>query len=129
MGRAVCGVDMVHRVRADALDILGISVTFGQHDLMTRLLDAAFSLPRPRLIIAGGSLTARNEGLLLERYPELLVARGGGEATIEGLLAHWHGDIALDQVPGLGFSGGPCGGGLAVIRRRTAKPLTRDATG
>jgi len=120
--------ELIHRVRADTPDILGVSVTFGQHDLMTRLLDATSSLPRSPLIIAGGSLTARNEGLLLERYPELLVARGGGEATIEGLLAHWHGDIALDQVPGLGFSGGPRGGGLAITRRRTAKPLTRDAT-
>jgi hypothetical protein len=75
-------------IRADTPDILGISVTFGQHDLMTQLLDAVFRMPRSPLVIAGGSLTARNERLLLERYPSLLVARGGGEATIEGLLAH-----------------------------------------
>jgi hypothetical protein len=31
-------------------------------------------------------------------------------------------------VPGLGFNGVPRGGGLAIARRRTAKPLTRDAT-
>jgi radical SAM superfamily enzyme YgiQ (UPF0313 family) len=120
--------DLVHQVRTESPDILGISATFGQHDLMTGLLDAAYSLPRPPLIIAGGSLTARNESLLLERYPRLLIARGGGEATIEGLLAHWHGDIDLAQVPGLGFNGAPRGGGLAVARRRTARPLTRDAT-
>ena len=63
---------------------------------MVALLDAAYRLPRPPLVIVGGSLTARNESLLLERYPRLLVARGGGEATIEGLLAHWHGDIDLE---------------------------------
>ncbi len=120
--------DLVHQVRTESPDIVGISATFGQHDLMTGLLDAAYSLPRPPLIIAGGSLTARNESLLLERYPRLLVARGGGEATIEGLLAYWHGDIDLAQVPGLGFNGAPRGGGLAIARRRTAKPLTRDAT-
>jgi hypothetical protein len=120
--------ELIHQVRADAPDLLGVSATFGQHDLMIRLLDAAYSIPRPPLIIAGGSLTARNERLLLERYPELLIARGGGEATIEGLLAHWHGDILLDQVPGLGFGAGPRGGGMAIARRRTAKPLTRDAT-
>lgn len=120
--------ELVRRVRAQIPDILGVSATFGQHDLMTRLLDAAYTLPNPPLVIAGGSLTARNESLLLERYPELLVARGGGEATIEGLLAYWHGDIALDQVPGLGFAEGPRGGGLTISRRRTAKPLTRDAT-
>ena len=120
--------DLIQRVRAGNPDILGISATFGQHDLMIRLLDAAYGLPRPPLIVAGGSLTARNEHLLLERYPRLLVARGGGEATAEGLLAHWHGDIDLDHVPGLGFNGAARGGGLAVTRRRTAKPLTRDAT-
>lgn len=121
--------DLIRRVSTGGYDIVGVSVTFGQHDLMTRLLDALYAMPRPPLIIAGGSLTARNEGLLLERYPRLLVARGGGEATIEGLLAHWHGDIPIDQVPGLGYNGGPRGGGLVVSRRHTAKPLTRDATG
>ena len=119
--------DLVRQLRDQRPDIVGISATFGQHDLMIRLLDAAYSLPRPPLVIAGGSLTARNESLLLERYPALLIARGGGEATIEGLLAHWHGDIGLDQVPGIGFNGGPRGGGLVIGRRRTAKPLTRDA--
>lgn len=89
----------------------GISATFGQHDLMIQLLDAAYGLPRLPLIVAGGSLTARNEGLLLERYPRLLVARGGGEATMGGLLAHWHGDVDLDLVPGLGFVGAARGGG------------------
>lgn len=120
--------EMVRQVRTEEPDILGISATFGQHDLMVRLLDAAFGLPRPPLVVAGGSLTARNEDLLLERYPRLLVARGGGEATIEGLLTHWHGDIDLGHVPGLGFNGAGRGGGLAIARRRTAKPLTRDAT-
>jgi hypothetical protein len=120
--------DLIRLVRIGSTDILGISATFGQHDLMTGLLDAACALPRPPLIVAGGSLTARNEGLLLDRYPRLLIARGGGEATIEGLLAHWHGDIALDQVPGLGFNGVPRGGGLAITWRRTARPVARDAT-
>jgi hypothetical protein len=120
--------DLICRVGNEDLDVLGVSATFGQHDLMIALLDASFRLARPPLVIAGGSLTARNEALLLERYPDLLVARGAGEATIEALLAHWHGDIDLDQVPGLGFNGAARGGGLAISRRRTAKPVTRDAT-
>lgn len=119
--------DLIRQVGSEDLDILGVSATFGQHGLMIALLDAAYRLARPPLVIVGGSLTARNETLLLERYPDLLVARGGGEATIEALLAHWHGDIDLGQVPGLGFTGAARGGGLA-IRRRTAKPVTRDAT-
>jgi radical SAM superfamily enzyme YgiQ (UPF0313 family) len=120
--------DLVQQVRTENPDILGISATFGQHDLMVRLLDFAYSLPQPPVVVVGGSLTARNEGLLLERYPRLLVARGGGEATIGGLVAHWHGDIELAHVPGLGFNGAARGGGLAIVRRRTAKPLTRDST-
>ncbi|MGI8452068.1 MAG: B12-binding domain-containing radical SAM protein [Streptosporangiaceae bacterium] len=120
--------DLIRQVSEEGPGILGVSATFGQHDLMIELLDAAYRLPRPPLVVVGGSLTARNEGLLLERYPRLLVARGGGEATIEGLLAHWHGDVDLSQVPGLGFNGAARGGGVAITRRRTAKPVTRDAT-
>ena len=120
--------DLIRQVSTENPDVLGVSATFGQHDLMIRLLDAAYRLPRPPLVVVGGSLTARNEGLLLDRYPRLLVARAGGEATVEGLLAHWHRDVDLSQVPGLGFNGTARGGGLAVTRRRTAKPLTRDTT-
>lgn len=119
--------DLVRQVEAEAPDILGVSGTFGQHDLMVALLDAAYGLARPPLIVAGGSLTARNEALLLERYPRLLVARGGGEATIKALLAHWHGDLELDQVPGLGFNGAARGGALTITRRRTAKLVAREA--
>ena len=120
---------LIRQLQDQVPDVLGVSSTFGQHDLMTSLLDAAYRLPEPPLVIAGGSLTARNEAMLLERYPRLLVARAGGEATIGALLAHWHGDIGLDQVPGLGYVGAPRGGGLAVARRHTARPVNRDTTG
>ncbi|WP_274036468.1 B12-binding domain-containing radical SAM protein [Streptomyces sp. MMBL 11-1] len=118
--------DLLKQLTTGAPDIVGISATFGQHDLMLQLLDAAFALPAPPLVVAGGSLTARNERLLLERYPALLVARGGGEATIEGVLAHWHGDIPREEIPGIGYTGAARGGGIAVGRRRTAKPVARD---
>ncbi|MFH0246305.1 B12-binding domain-containing radical SAM protein [Streptomyces sp. HK10] len=118
---------LAEQITAAPPDILGISATFGQHDLMTALLDAAFALPAPPMVVVGGSLTARNEGLLLERYPDLLVARGSGEATAEGLLAHWHGDLDRSEVPGLGFNGAARGGALAIGRpRRTAKPVARE---
>lgn len=70
-----------------------------------------------------------NKGLLLDRYPGLLVARCGGEPTIGGLLAHRHGDIPRAQVPGLSFHGGARGGAPTVTRRRTAKPVARDTAG
>ncbi len=120
--------DLLKQITTGAPDIVGISATFGQHDLMLQLLDAAFSLPEPPLVVAGGSLTARNEPLLLERYPDLLVARGGGEATVEGVLAHWHGDIPRQEIPGIGYTGAARGGGMAVSRRRTAKPVAQLET-
>ncbi|WP_405999868.1 B12-binding domain-containing radical SAM protein [Streptomyces sp. NBC_00829] len=120
--------DLLTRVREDTPDILGVSATFGQHDLLIKLLDAAYALDAPPTVIVGGSLTARNEGLLLGRYPDLLVARAGGEETMEALLGHWHGDLKRDQIPALGFNGVARGGGIAIGRRHTAKQVARDAS-
>lgn len=116
--------DLLKQVTTATPDILGISATFGQHDLLEEVLDAAYALPEPPLVIAGGSLVARNEGLLLEKYPKLLIARAAGEPTMQGLLAYWHGEIPLTDVPGLGYNGAPRGGGIAVVRRRTATSRT-----
>jgi hypothetical protein len=99
---------------AQAPDILGISATFGQHDLMASLLDAVYATARPPLAVAGGSLTARNEDMLLKRYPQLLVARAGGEATIEALLAHWHGASALTRFRAWGSTARPAAAAPAV---------------
>ncbi|MGH3913006.1 MAG: B12-binding domain-containing radical SAM protein [Pseudonocardiaceae bacterium] len=110
-------------------DVVGISATFGQHDLLTELLDAVAELPQRPLVLAGGSLTARNERLLLERYPWLMVARGAGEPTIADVLAHWHGDMELDQVRGIGYTGAPRGNGtLAISFRRNATVTNRAQT-
>jgi hypothetical protein len=120
--------ELICNVISERPDILGVSSTFGQHDLLTNLLDSVYGMDRPPIVIAGGSLTVRNEAMLLGRYPRLLVARGDGEPTIEALLAHWHGDIGLDQVPGLAFNGAPRSGGTVITRRHTARPVTRDTT-
>jgi hypothetical protein len=110
-------------------DVVGVSATFGQHDLTIRLLDHLHALPHPPVIIAGGSLTARNESLLLERYPKLLVARGAGEPTIADLIAYWHGDLPLDQVRGIGYTGAPRGAGThGIARRKTPTQPNRVQT-
>lgn len=112
-------------------DIVGLSATFGQHDLLDALLTALYSRPDPPLVLAGGSLTVRNESLLLEKFPRLLVARGAGETTTADVLAHWHGDLDLDQVRGIGFAGAARGiGTLSIRQRRTAtvgNALLQDA--
>lgn len=122
--------DIVATVLDDRLDILGVSATFGQHDLLVGLLDAVGELPEPPLVLAGGSLTARNERLLLQRYPWLLIARGAGEPTIADILAYWHGDLDLTQVRGIGYTGAAHGTGtLAIDRyRKTATVANRAQT-
>ena len=50
--------DITATVSAQRPDILGVSVTFGQHDLLTRLLDTLADLTGRPLVLADGSLTA-----------------------------------------------------------------------
>ncbi|GGM57189.1 hypothetical protein GCM10012275_30370 [Longimycelium tulufanense] len=122
--------DIVAAVSTEHFDNLGVSATFGQHDLLTHLLDTVAERENPPLVIAGGSLTVRNERMLLERYPHLLIARGAGEPTIADLLAYWHHDLELEQVRGLGYAGAPYGSGTLALsrRRRTASTPNRATT-
>ncbi|WP_406279181.1 hypothetical protein OH799_11530 [Nocardia sp. NBC_00881] len=116
--------EIVERVLAGAVDVLGVSMTFGQHDLAIRLLDEVMEMVSPPLVIAGGSLAVRNERILLERYPRLLVARGAGEVTIADVLAHWHGDLAADEVRGIGYQGTARGQGTLMIGSRPRHTAT-----
>jgi radical SAM superfamily enzyme YgiQ (UPF0313 family) len=121
--------DLIKHVTHETPDILGVSATFGQHDLLVRLLNAAYALSHPPLVIAGGSLTARNEALLLDSFPDLLVARGAGEETMQDVLAHWHGEIAREQIKGIGYNGAARGeGAMAITRRHTARAASRASS-
>ncbi|MEU8001520.1 radical SAM protein [Catellatospora sp. NPDC049111] len=128
MQLGVSPADVLAAVDADRPDIVGISATFGQHDLMIELLDELFARPEPPVVLAGGSLTARNERLLLEQYPRLLVARGAGEPTIADIIAYFHGDIELAHVNGIGYAGAAHGGGLQIGVRRNAVTSNRNQT-
>ncbi|QXJ25874.1 cobalamin B12-binding domain-containing protein [Actinomadura graeca] len=135
--------DVLERIAATEPDIVGVSATFGQHDLMTALLDQLTTRlangQNGPMLVAGGSLTVRNERLLLDRYPRLLIARGAGEPTIQDVLALWHGDLPLDHVRGIGYHDAPpesstsCGGVLQIGKsgqgaRRTATVANRLQT-
>jgi hypothetical protein len=129
MQLGVTAEDVISIVGSWQPNIVGVSATFGQHDLMIRLLDHLFALPCPPLVLAGGSLTVRNEAWLLEHYPRLLVARGAGEPTMSDILTHFHGDLAISQVRGIGYAGASRGEGTYVItRRQTAVQPNRAAT-
>jgi hypothetical protein len=119
--------DIIKAAQESCSDILGVSATFGQHDLMIRLLDELARLPEQPLVVAGGSLTARNERILLKRYPKLLVARGAGEPTIQDVLAYWHGDLEFEGIRGIGYVGAPRGEGTVAISqfRRTGTVANR----
>ncbi|TCO43806.1 B12-binding domain-containing radical SAM protein [Actinocrispum wychmicini] len=114
--------DIVRRVDDEQPDIVGISATFGQHDLMSDLLDSLDQMPIPPLVLAGGSLTVRNEAMLLEQYPRLLVSRGAGEPTIADAMGYVHGDRELANIRGIGYRGAPRRGAVDHGRqaRRTA---------
>jgi hypothetical protein len=120
--------DIILTVQSQRPDILGVSATFGQHDLMIRLLDRVYgsALIAP-LVVAGGSLTVRNERMLLERYPALLIARTAGEQTMADLVSYWHDDISLAEVRGIGYEGAPRGGGLAISRHRHTAAVGNQA--
>ncbi len=109
--------DIFSRAGSGETDIVGISATFGQHDLMIQLLDTLVAAERPPMIVAGGSLTVRNERLLLERYPDLIIGRGAGEPTIADVLAHWHGDLPVEKIRGAGYASAARGTGALSIGR------------
>lgn len=122
--------DIEAAVLAERPDVVGVSATFGQHDLTVHLLDFLHGLDEMPLVLAGGSLTARNEQQLLHRYPRLLVARGAGEPTMQDVLGYWHGDLNLDQVRGIGYIGAPRGDATLCIGRvrRTPSVANRAQT-
>ncbi|MDQ1304365.1 MAG: hypothetical protein QG671_192 [Actinomycetota bacterium] len=74
-------------------DIVGLSATFGQYDVLTDLIEASQAVPRPLMILAGGSLSARNADLITGEYPAVIVGRSAGEPLISDVLDHWHHDL------------------------------------
>ena len=82
--------DVLAEVNRWAPDVVGVSATFGQHDVMTDLLDRLAALAPAPLLLAGGSLTARNRAQLARRYPGLLMCRGAGEQPVRDVLDAWH---------------------------------------
>lgn len=104
------GIDIeqiVAQVEDSDPDILGVSATFGQHDLLIDFLDRLahrFESGRT-LLVVGGSLCALNADVLLKRYPKAIVARGPGEPTMIDIVEYWHGDREIRQVRNIRYAG------------------------
>lgn len=89
-----------------APDIIGISATFGQDDVLNDLLDELGSaFLQNRLLVFGGSLCALNADGLIERYPTALVAKGPGEKTMQDIVRYWHGEIRRESITDVLFRG------------------------
>lgn len=93
--------ELADRIAATAPDILGISATFGQHDVLTRLLTRLEDAGRvPPWLLFGGSLSARLEELLVDRYPQAIVSRNAGEQTMLDVMLAWHGQLSRGSIRG-----------------------------
>lgn len=114
-------------VERESPDIIGVSATFGQHDILHSALRQLTASPRERIIVAGGSLSALNAESMLCDYPSILVASGPGEATAQDLIAYWHGDIGLDEVRDIKWQrSGEGGRTMRLLRRPRRRPTNRE---
>jgi radical SAM superfamily enzyme YgiQ (UPF0313 family) len=80
-------------------DIIGISATFGQHDLIELLISLVKQVPDyDPLIIFGGSLSTLNAERLLDMLPNSFVSKGYGETTMQDVVKFWLDLIPIDQI-------------------------------
>ena len=82
-------------------DIVGVSATFGQWDLLVDLLAFITEADWSPLVVVGGSLAPLTGSLIQSEFPSVLIADGAGEPTASDLASYWHDDMKLHQVRGL----------------------------
>src|SRR5262249_9693429 len=91
--------EVLAHVRQSQPDILGVSVNFGQFDLMERLLDGIYDAEvtgKPPIVILGNILPAMCFREILTAYPEVAICRKEGELSLANLVkcgrdrARWH---------------------------------------
>lgn len=88
--------DIVRAVVSTHPDILGVSATFGQHDVLVDLLETLKQESIwPTTTILGGSLPALDAKSLLQKYPNVGVCTGPGEPTILDVVRQWTEGVPL----------------------------------
>jgi hypothetical protein len=96
--------DILERVSVARPDILGVSVNFGQFDLMEQLLDGIYASERePPAVILGNILPAMCFQEILQVYPDVLICRKEGELSLAELVSCGRDRSRLSQVPGIWY--------------------------
>lgn len=97
-------VDVVEQIFRSQPDILGVSVNFGQFDLMEQLLDTLYDptkMSEPPLVILGNILPAMCFQEILKVYPRVVICRREGELALAELVRRGRERSRWNQVPGI----------------------------
>lgn len=95
---------IVEKVKSFSPDIVGLSATFGQHDVLVHALSLLRqSCDTTPLIVVGGSLGSLNRDVLLREYSVDFVSTGAGEGTMRGIARYWHGMLDAMDIPDVSF--------------------------
>lgn len=87
-------------------DIFGLSVSYGQKNVAINILDRIYSLKNygaAPLVVLGNIVPASFPEEFLQLYPDLIVAYGEGELSLEGLVDYVTHKVDLEDVPGIAY--------------------------
>ena len=96
--------DVVEYVQQTQPQILGLSVNFGQFDLMEQVLDCIYDtnkVSNPPVVILGNILPAMCYREILKVYPQVVICRKEGELALEALVKHHQDRSHWNEVPGI----------------------------
>jgi hypothetical protein len=98
--------DIVEHVKQTHPAILGISVNFGQFDLMEQLLDYLYdpsNVSDPPIVILGNILPAMCHREILKVYPQVVICRKEGELGLAALAKYGRDRSRWNQIPGIHY--------------------------
>jgi radical SAM superfamily enzyme YgiQ (UPF0313 family) len=97
-----CLIALIESLRNEKPDIIGISITFGQNDILEELLKGLTTITNYNpIVVVGGSLAFLNQKYLLNKHENILVSTGYGEQTILSLVKYFNREIPKEQIAGI----------------------------
>lgn len=99
--------DIINEILVHRPKIIGISSTFGQHDILEKIIGKLNCFPEGYhpIFIFGGSLSALNSVSILNSLPTAFISLGPGERTITDLVQYSNGEITKDEICGVAYLG------------------------